>query len=598
MELKISRKIDKKENNPCNTIRIHKFLTSGKQCCSKDCIRQFYEFQQKELYQFGEDLGECSHEAKEVALLMNLREHLYDPKSVCRGGERKRQRVAYSVSPFGLMCRSAYLLLWDIGVTTLSNCLSYMTNQNNTFRPRVHGRSGSVSPTALSADLREQVVQFILELAESIGEASEGRQGRRNLHTAEDKIVYFLPAPYSIARLYRQFLKKYRCENPLQAHTTPLSLSSFRTIFYSDPCKHIRIRSPRSDVCDECTLYRTFYRRQPECSSLETSITDEEKVKKWQQHLQLAKEARLVYNEDIKQAKKMIQQLQTGDLKLDAYVAHYTFDFMQNLAIPNFADMTKDMYYFSLRNIQVFSIRDDGDGKQFNYLYDEGDGGKGANYVISMLYYFFRHRPRHFATLIIHLHADNCCGQNKNNMVMQFFLLLVCLGFLKHVELKFMIRGHTHCTIDGGHGIIKKEWRKRNVFSIEQAAQVIQDSSPIASVQYAIILRPENFFDWENLLANYFKKLSNLLSFQEFEMDAARPGVLRYREHQRDPWQETQLFKKGAPDFPSLQNVQDALMQLKPPGISEKKQRHLYEKVRKYVPEEFQDIVCPKPINY
>jgi len=81
-------------------------------------------------------------------------------------------------------------------------------------------------------------------------------------------------------------------------------------------------------------------------------------------------------------------------------------------------------------------------------------------------------------------------------------------------------------------------------------------------------------------------------------MDATRKGILRYREHQRDSWQETQLYKKKLPNFSSMQNVQDVLIRLEPPGISEKKQKQLYEKVRKYVPEEFQDSICPKPINY
>jgi len=577
---------------------INGFLKSGNQCCSRNCIRNFSEFQHEEFYRFVEDLGQCSQEAKEAAMLMNLREHLYNPKSVCRGNERKRQRIAYSVVPFGLMCKSAYLLLWGIGVSTLKNCLTYMRNQNYTLRPRVHGRTGSVSPTALTADLRRHVVQFILELAECFGEASEGRHGRRNLHSVEDKVVYFLPAPYSITSLYRQFLKRYSYEHPQLGNTTPLSLSSFRAIFYSEPCKHVRIRSPRSDVCDECTLYRTFYRQQPEYSSLETSKIDEEKVKKWQQHLELAKEARLVYKNDIERARKSLLELKKGYVQLETYVAHYTFDFMQNLALPNFADMTKDMYFFSLRNIYVFSIRDDGEGKQFNYLYDEGDGGKGANYVISMLFYFLSHRDRHFSTLTIHLHADNCCGQNKNNIVMHFFLLMLCVGFLKHAELKFMIRGHTHCSIDGGHGIIKKEWRKRNIFSIKQAAQVIEESSPVAGMQHATILRPENFFNWEEVLEKCFKKLPNILSFQEFEMDVTRKGILRYRERQMDTWQETQLWDKRLPDFSSLKAVQDILIQLKPPGISEKKQKHLYEKVRKYIPEEFQDSICPKPVIY
>jgi len=442
MKPEVKTKIDKykKENDfPSDMIRIRGFVESGRHCCSKDCIRHFHEFQQKELCQFGEIPDECSHEAKEAALLMNLREHLCNPESVRRGGERRRQRVAYSVSPFGLMCRSAYLLLWNIGVTALGNCITYMTSQNCTFRPRVHGHSGTVSPAAVSPDIREQAVRFILEIAENVGEASEGRHGRRNLHSVENKVVCFLPAPFSITGLWRQFLRKCRSENIHRGNAAPLSLSSFRTIFYSDPCRHVRIRSPRSDVCDECALYRAFYRRQPEQSSSEMSKTDEEKVGKWQQHLQLAKEARLVYNNDTGQAKKMLRQLKKGDSELDAYAAHHTFDFMQNLAIPNFADMTKDMYFLSLRRIHIFSIRDDGDEKQFNYLYDEGDGGKGANHVISMLFHFLHHRPRHFATLTVHLHADNCCGQNKNNMVMQFFLLMVHLGFLRHAELKFMI---------------------------------------------------------------------------------------------------------------------------------------------------------------
>ncbi len=588
-----------KNNTSYNhTIRIGEFIKSGAHCCSKDCIRHFYELQEEELFWFGENLAQCSQEAKEAALLMNLREHLYNPKSVCRGNERKRQRVAYSVAPFGLMCRSAYLLLWDIGVSTLKNYLTYMTSQNYTFSPRVHGRSGSVSPTALNDDLREQVVQFIVELAENFGEASQGRQGRRNLHSVKDKVVYFLPAPYSITNLYRQFLKEYRYEHPQPGNVTPLSLSSFRTIFYSDTCKHIRIRSPRSDVCDECILYRTFYKKQPEFSSLKSSKIDEEKVTEWQRHLKSAKEARLVYNKDIKHAQESLQKLKKGILELDEYPAHYTFDFMQNLTLPNFADMTKDMYFFSLRNIHVFSIRDDGNGNQFNYLYDEGDGGKGANYVISMLFCFLMDRPQHFAALTIHLHADNCCGENKNNMVMQFFLLMVHLNFLKHVELKFMIRGHTHCSIDGGHGIIKKEWRKRNVFSIEQAVQVIKESSPVAGTQHATILRPENFFNWAALLEKYFKKLPNILSFQKFEMDTTRKGILRYRRHQKEPWQEALLCKNELFDFSTVQNVQEILIQLEPPGISEKKQKHLYEKVRKYVPEEFQDRICPKPTGY
>ncbi len=175
-----------------HTIRISNFMKSDKHCCSKDCFRNFYELQEEALYRFGEDLKQCSQDVKEAALLMNLREHFYDPQSVSRGSGRKRQRIAYSVAPFGSMCRSAYILLWDIGVSTLKSCVTCMTGQNYTIRPRVHGHSGSVATNALGKNLREQAVQFILELAENFGEASEGRQGRRNLHNVKDRVVHLI----------------------------------------------------------------------------------------------------------------------------------------------------------------------------------------------------------------------------------------------------------------------------------------------------------------------------------------------------------------------------------------------------------------------
>jgi hypothetical protein len=45
--------------------------------------------------------------------------------------------------------------------------------------------------------------------------------------------------------------------------------------------------------------------------------------------------------------------VQQGTLPLAGYVAHYTFDFMQSLAIPQFADHTKEMYYFSTCTVAV-----------------------------------------------------------------------------------------------------------------------------------------------------------------------------------------------------------------------------------------------------
>jgi hypothetical protein len=349
-------------------------------------------------------------------------------------------------------------------------------------------------------------------------------------------------------------------------------------------------------------MFRTFYRQHRGEQSAHTLCQEEDHITQWQRHIQLAREAREAYNADLRQARKTLGLLGQGKLPLAGYVAHYTFDFMQSLAIPQFADQTKDMYYLSLRNIHLFSIRDDGARIQHNYLYDEGEGGKGANYVVSLLFHFLCHRTHEAAAIVLHLHADNCSGQNKNNLMMQFFVFLVSLGMLTHVEMKFLIKGHTHCSVDGGHGLIKKAWRRHDVFTLDQAARVVETASSTEGVHRAWIVSAQDFFDWEHVLSASFGKLPHLLSFQQFEMDATRPGILRYRQHHTEPWQEHCLFKKKMVPLPadvsSMAAIQQHLTPLPPPGIPRKKQQTLYEKVRKYVPPAYQDVICPRPIDY
>ncbi len=85
-------------------------------------------------------------------------------------------------------------------------------------------------------------------------------------------------------------------------------------------------------------------------------------------------------------------------------------------------------------------------------------------------------------------------------------------------------------------------------------------------------------------------------------MDARRPGMLRYRQHQAEPWQEQCLFQKDREALPShvtsMAAIRRKLTPLPPPGISLKKPHVLYEKVRKYVPPAYQDVICPRPTDY
>ena len=78
------------------------------------------------------------------------------------------------------------------------------------------------------------------------------------------------------------------------------------------------------------------------------------------------------------------------------------------------------IYFLTSRKCNIFSVKCEVLPRQVNFLTDAaGDCWKGANAVLSQLHYFENHG---LGEKEVHLHADNCCGQNKNNCTMQSYL--------------------------------------------------------------------------------------------------------------------------------------------------------------------------------
>jgi hypothetical protein len=89
----------------------------------------------------------------------------------------------------------------------------------------------------------------------------------------------------------------------------------------------------------------------------------------FQEHLNQAKVARLDYN----RCKHLVN------------VTCLSFDYSQNLVLPQFQDQPSELYFLSLLNVYLFGFCNETKKKQLNYIYREDQGKKGGDNVVSLL---------------------------------------------------------------------------------------------------------------------------------------------------------------------------------------------------------------------
>lgn len=525
------------------------------------------------LLHFKRELNFLSAKEQEMFMLTLLQEarqpSLSQPVRP-RGKDNNRVRLTlkYHLYPFGRVCRSVFRNLFDISDNKLRNLLRHL-QRHNFPHPRCHGNTEHLPKHTLPARERTYVEDWIKNFATRVGEPNW-----RTISADSDLHLIFLPACYTISLLYNLCLEEIGPHIDIS-----FSKSTFYSIFRSGACKYIRINSPRSDMCDTCDLLKNTL------ISIARQHKENEEVPlpppELTNHLSLARAAREDYKTDQKRARK-------GE------ISHFSFDYSQNLALPQKADQPGSFYFFSLRNIYLFGITDESCNHQMNYLIDESHCAKGSNEVMSMISHFLSSLSREKRTHLV-FNADNCVGQNKNNTMVKFFLWQCLMGYSQTIEVKFMIKGHTHFGPDSNFSYIKKRYRRSNAFSVEHLKTIIRASSTTNNVE---ILNHTNFFDFKTGLKSYFNDLPRITDYHYFLFKTNIPGVISVKKHLNDPWTEHLLLKKSlnVSDLRSKNVFSPRL--LVAPEIAHEKQISLYEKVRKYVPDEFKDVLCPKPSNY
>ena len=116
--------------------------------------------------------------------------------------------------------------------------------------------------------------------------------------------------------------------------------------------------------------------------------------------------------------------------------------------------------------------------RQVNYLIDEAsEVGKGANIIISYVHHYFENHG--LGETCVHLHANNCSGQNKNNYFI-WYLALRTINQLHHsINYSFCIADHTKFGPDRCFGIIQQSYKVNLISSIHELARMVDSSSTI-----------------------------------------------------------------------------------------------------------------------
>lgn len=554
---------------------------SVRTCCRKKCVSFWRE---EHLIAHSKDMDSLLKNEKKIVILTILRNCAINSGKTRYSKKRLRVRFTFRYEPFGVMCASAFRLLFDIPIDALKGLLAHLKTNNMSVLPPIHGNRGKASckPDTLSKrGINEKVVEFMLAIGEAQGEFLPGEYIKRESTEKENSNLLWLPACLNRSVLLKIYNQRY-------ADFT-IGRTKFVFLLKNEPrLKHIRIRSPRSDMCDYCELQkRKIAGTKPHDESRAEQLTKELIA-----HQKAYQGERATYNSERKRALTDGKKFRQGKLKAMDCVEHICMDYGQSIGVPYTADQLGGTYFLQMRNFLLFGIYSGLENKMQCYTYDEREAGKGANEVISFLHHFLSTRA--IQTPNIKIHADNCRGQNKNKYVMWYLLWLAATNRVENIEFKFMIKGHTQFIVDSNIGHIKRKLRQSDVFCLEHWKRVINSS---AAINKAKVVDGSYVYDWKKGLSPYFNDFDGISKFQHFAIDSADPcRILIKHGFNNDIWEKRKLLKSDkSTKLEKFRDIPKHLSIVGYKGGKPAKEKALYKNLRQYVKDEWKDELCPDP---
>ena len=391
------------------------------------------------------------------------------------------------------VCNKVFMLLCSkLGVvqprtqtlSTMIKDLKNPTNKNIVELPADLGkRRLPQKGLKRNSRIKDTIHEFLNEVYIHAMDVPEGRKFKKakdKVESARDflkPVVRVLSCTESVASLWEKLEKELE-EDGSGIIVPNVTYRNFCKVFSAYP--YLQINTGKTDYCDFCFV-------------IDSEITYEmNDVIKSNKEVSLARHKEDAHRERV----EYHRQINSG-------IPHISFDMAASVPIPRLQTQVGPLYFKCEWKVRVFGVCEETKKHQVNYLLPEGTypqktakGGKGPNLILSLLNHFLN-GPNAPVGRILLIHADSCAGQNKNQYVFNYIIILVFLGVKDEIMMSFMIPGHTKFPPDGYFGNAKRKFFE-------------MDASVVTDVQHAFESR-------HNSSLNCMDAEENSLHFYDFK---------------------------------------------------------------------------------
>lgn len=313
-------------------------------------------------------------------------------------------------------------------------------------------------------------------------------KGRKAHYSLKDSNKVYLPENLNVKKLLALFLQKYN---------TDISYEKFRQTFVEN--FNISFGYPRTDTCATCDEQKV--KELSIETSLEGSIGENKaKLEKELKDLQTTMKIHKVKASWFYKRKRDARRESRKSVKTEAIVV----DYGRNLQVPDIS--TSEVYFRRQLSFYVFNVHVLATGVSVFYTYDQTEGKKGSDDVVSMLDHFI-HNFLDPSVEELNIFCDGCSGQNKNYTMLRYFhYMTVEKKRFNELTITFPVRGHSYMESDKNMGLIP---RRSAAETPSDWRDVIQSARVKPSPFEVVAFERRHFKEWGKFLSSkYTKKFS------------------------------------------------------------------------------------------